>query len=281
MLIGGAGFIGSSLTKKLSEQSNIAVTVVHVGDIVESEKLKGISYKKIDFSNTAEDSEELFNKVDCLVLLSPPNEDLIRNILQIAQKKHIKKIIYTSTLLLYPDSDERHSETANLDPINEYEIKKNNEENLLKNLANNTSKVCIVRLGNVYGDKKNKGIVNKIIKALENSTVLRINGNGEHTRDYIFIDNVTDVLYSLIFIDQKQYLEIYNVCSGESVSINELISELEKISGKKIIKENSIEIPEKKFIFGDNAKIKQTINFKNIIHIKEGLEKAYHNYLKE
>lgn len=278
LLVGGTGFIGSELVKKLAE-NDLDITVIYIGGLAESEKIKDVEYRQIDLSQDSDGAKEIIAKADCAVLMAQPDEALMKNFLNLVKDSEVKKVVYTSTMLLYPDSLELQDESVNLEPMNDYENKKYSEESMLKEFANQKTKVCIARLGNVYGDKKNRGIVNYIIKALENSETLSISGDGEHKRDYIFVRDVVDALEQLILIDQENNLEIYNICSGKSYSINELIGELEKISGKKIIKENKSPIVEKRSVIGDNKKIKEKINFEIKFDIIKGLTEAYKNYL--
>lgn len=279
VLVGGTGFIGSELTKKLSNVENLDISVIYVGELNKTAKVEGVNYQKIDLSQKSQEAKQVFLSADCVVMMTQPDGSLMNNFLKLAEDSSLTKIVYTSTMLLYSDSTEKHDESDNLVPINNYEKGKYNEEKLLKEFANSKTNICIVRLGNVYGNKKSKGIINLIIEALENKKTLKINGDGEHQRDYIFIEDVVRAIEQLIFIDQEEYLEVYNVCTGSSRSINQLINELEKILGKTIIKENGDQISEKKSVGGNNEKLQKKINFKIKFDLQQGLVEACKNYL--
>ena len=54
-----------------------------------------------------------------------------------------------------------------------------------------------------------------------------VNGDGQHTRDFIFVDDICSAIY--ISLTNKKRLQIYNVSTGKETSINNLISTMKKV----------------------------------------------------
>ena len=186
-----------------------------------------------------------------------------------------------STLLVYPSLLKRQSETATLDPMTKYEQEKVKEEKLLSEFTkNNNIQLTIARLGNVYGDVKNKGIINYIFLSFFKGNPLTINGDGKQIRDYIFIEDVISYLKLLVEKKQNVQNEIINLCSGIGVSIIEIVKIIEKIVKKKIQYKLGKPVIEKNCIIGENLKIVKLLNRRLKCDIKKGLNKTYLNYLK-
>lgn len=90
----------------------------------------------------------------------------------------------------------------------------------------------ILRLGNVYGRKCNKGVIKYLREGYP------IFGNGTHIRDYIHIDDVINALISA----QKWEQGTYNVGTGRGITVNEVADML------KIEKRYAPSVPEQEKI---------------------------------
>lgn len=188
ILIGGKGFIGEYLTQKLLGKK------YQVFVVDKDSSLKDIQ----DFS------------AEVVVVMTQPNRGVLDSVISLTQNsKSIKKILYLSTLLLYPDSKDKLNEKVIPDPKTIYEKDKYSEELLLSDVIKQVGcKLCIARLSNVYGDIKNKGIINILLTSLiKNRSILTIHKNSlTKIRDYIFIEDAVNLLEFLIFFDQKNKL---------------------------------------------------------------------------
>jgi len=129
------------------------------------------------------------------------------NLLKCLNKK--AKIIFTSSAAIYGDNTNANEEDV-LRPQSPYAIHKVAAE---KYIINSGLEYVILRLGNVYGRENNKGV----FKALKAGGV--IFGDGNNTRDYIYID---DVVNALIKAPGFYVNQIYNVGTGISTSVNEI-----------------------------------------------------------
>lgn len=125
------------------------------------------------------------------------------------------RIIFTSTGAIYGDHSIYVNECDKIYPNSPYAENKSVAEYYIKNYG---IPYTILRLGNVYGRNNNKGV----IKALREGKP--IFGDGTHTRDYIYIDDVIEAL-----IQARYYpIGIYNIGTGIETSVNQ-IADLLKI----------------------------------------------------
>lgn len=271
-IAGGTGFIGDYLVKSLRQNSDNKLSVLYKNQL--KNKFPGVDYFQVDsgLETAVTDSE-------CLVILTRPNPKLLNQILKSPTK--LQKIIYASTLLLYPDSKTIQKEELQIEPVNDYEKEKAFEETLLAEFVKNKkTRLIIARIANVYGDIKNRGIIQKIIQSIEEGKEFAINNNGQQIRDYIFVEDVANYLKFLIEADPEKKVDIFNICTGQGCSIEELIVRIQKVAKKNLIRKKGFTILEKNVVIGDNRKIVKASGFKPKFNIESGLEKAYHNYLK-
>ena len=287
VIIGGTGFIGSNLTAKLKEKDNFSLSVIYKKNPPQS-KITNVKYYDVDQLIDNEQLNKVVNNTDCLILLHQPDISLLQQL--IITQKGIKKIIYASTLLLYKqvcclhnkDSNQKQDENSSIYPLSDYEIKKAEEEKLLSDYAQkNGIDLYITRLANVYGDIKNRGIIQILLNAISKGEKITINGDGTQIRDYIFIEDVVAVLEFLTFAKPKKIINIFNICSGEGHDINEIISTLEKITKKKLSQRHGPPLLEKNSIIGENKKIIEFSRIHPQFSLYDGLVKTYENYLKD
>ena len=277
-VIGGTGFVGDYLTKELSGIQNIQLKVLY-RNTLPSEKISAVEYIKIDIEIDKDRFYEILSETDCLIILSRPNVKLIQSIVNSELK--FKKIIYTSTLLIYPSSSNKQAEDAELIPASVYEKDKISEEKMLINFAESSGvKLTIARLTNVYGDVKNRAMIHWILKALVNDQDFKLNNQGTPVRDFIFVSDVAKYLTKLLFLKQDSAVEIFNVCTGQGFSINQVIEEAESIANKKLKIAKGDITQEKLSVIGDNSKIARATGFNPEFNLNSGLKKAYKNYLK-
>ena len=259
LLFGGGGFIGEYLARNLRKRRECKVEIAD----------KNTGYLDLG--------------ADVVVVLTQPGSPVSEILIpKLAGFQRLKKIVYLSTLLLYPDSGRRQDESVEPDPQTEYEKNKYGEESALSAVSEKKGwRFCVARLSNVYGDVKNSGIINYIMLSAIKGNLLIIYGDkNKKIRDYIFIEDAANLLEFLIFHEQPKPKEIFNICTGVGQSIQELIAATGLITGRKIDFETGGAILEKQTCIGENKKILELSGYKFTHNLAEGLKKTYYNYLK-
>ncbi len=97
------------------------------------------------------------------------------------------------------------------------------------------------RFFNVYGPRQDpnspySGVISKFIDKISTGQPIEIYGDGEQTRDFIYVD---DVVSSLIKGMSHQYKngDVFNVCTGENTSVNRLAEILQSVFKTKVEKQ--------------------------------------------
>ena len=151
-------------------------------------------------------------------------------------------------------------------------------------------KTAIARFHNVYGpwgtwdggrEKAPAAICRKVIEAVDNGThKINIWGDGHQTRSFMFIDDCTLGIDRIMHCDELIATPI-NLGSSELVSINELVSKVEKIAGVKLKREYDLSAP--RGVAGrnsDNTFIQKILRWEPHTTLDTGLRATY-KWIKE
>ncbi len=252
LITGGAGYIGTVLTKNLVKRPEIEsiliydnlsrknynlfigermlheekVRFVH-GDILDLRKLK-IVMKDIDvvyhlaarvttpFANTDADFYEQVNHWGTSEIVAAVEEN--KN----------ARLIYMSTTSVYGSSDEFITEESIPTPKNFYGISKLRGEGHVRRLMNK-GRACILRCANVYGFSRSMrfdAVINKFMFDANFEGKIQIYGNGKQVRAFIHVGVLINVLIDLILHDVPK--GIYNVVD-RNLQIMEIVDVLKEI----------------------------------------------------
>jgi UDP-glucose 4-epimerase len=150
--------------------------------------------------------------------------------LEFCRKHDIEKIVFTSSAAVYTESLSPLKEDEILEPSSPYGIQKVIVENLIKNY-NETYGIpfTIFRLFNVYGPRAQKGEIKNMIDCLKNNKPFHLYGNGNQTRDFIYIKEI-----KILLVHHKFKNEIVNVGTGKPTSINQLINYVQDMTRIKL-----------------------------------------------
>ncbi|WP_288261469.1 NAD(P)-dependent oxidoreductase [uncultured Prochlorococcus sp.] len=144
-------------------------------------------------------------------------------------------------------------------------------------------KTTALRHSNVYGkyDKFDLykshvlgATIRKVINAKENE-VLEVWGSGKAKRDFIFVDDLVEMIEKSI-LNQSDSFGLYNCGMGYSISINDLVKKIIKISGKNLSIKNNIDKPDFPTALSLNCEKAFTeLKWKVNTNLEEGLKKTY------
>ena len=185
-----------------------------------------------------------------------------------------------STIQVYDKTISKISETTNLSPASIYGISKLVQETLVKQASNmNIVRSIIFRASNIYGEghrPNHNSVIATFCHQIKNDLEVNLFAKGEATLDLIHVDNVIDVMVNIRATNKNQS-QIYNLASGNSISINEVIENLQKISGADI-KTKLIEGAKREFSINVD-KLKNDYPDIRYCNIFDGLKKTYENDL--
>jgi len=273
-ITGSNGDIGSRLkTKLISEGCNViestnkSLRIEHANyfDAIESPEsidvlyhLAAISFVPLSWENPSD-----FIKVNVLGTC---------NVLEFC-KTHNIKLVYISSYAYgipqYLPIDENHPVLS----VNPYALSKNMGEQLCEFYGKNFKLFYnIIRPFNVYGSLKNKSmLIPEIIDQIINGEFIKVK-DLLPKRDYVFIDDVIDFL---VLSKNKFTNDVYNLGSGQSYSVKEIIDTCKKVWGSnleivsaQITRKN--EIPE---TISNIGKVKNIFNWNPKFKLEDGLLK--------
>ena len=280
ILFGGSGFLGPVILKKNPDIISIGRTKppleiknehIHLKSLDNLQSLDSIEFDKVIFLIGSSNHHEI-NKSITMGL--DYNLYPTKKILNYLSKRKIKKFISFSSILIYDVNKIKLpvDEKQDINPfVNDYVFSKYLSEEVVKFFYNKVPSI-IIRLSNVYGYTRliRPDFVPALIQKSLSDKEIKI-WNDKPKRDFIYSEDASDAIIKLLDTD---YTGILNLGTGTMNSCSEIVSIIEKLSGKKVISEN-------KKVWGpmefnsDITLLRKLTNWKPKHSLEEGLEKTY------
>jgi UDP-glucose 4-epimerase len=304
LITGGAGFIGSNLSKRLVDDGH---EVVVLDNLLRGNKLDRDTFSKITFVNGDVRNFETVNSLakgcDVIyhfaavlgvdVVADNPVETMdvevigTRNVVQAAEINNVGKILYASTSGIYGHSaiESALTEEVLVDPRTSYAMAKRYNEIYLAshNQEKGLNAICL-RFFNVYGrNQDDRMVVPRFFQQAVANEPITVFGTGEQTRDFTYIDDTIEACVRLMNIKGYHIVNIANETEWNIKELAVLIKEITQSSSE--IK--YIDAPKKRYDYeverrvGSSEKLMRLINCKPTVDLKKGLALIYQeNYTK-
>ena len=261
LITGGAGFIGSNLAEYLLKYNAKNVVVLddlsnghlyNIAPFLELSNFKFIEGDIRDFEtckNAMLDIDIVFHQAALGSVPRSINDPITSNEVNVSgflnvltavkDSKSVKKMVYAASSSTYGDSKSLPKvEDVVGKPLSPYAITKYVNE-LYADVFSKTYGIHTVglRYFNVFGPKQDpNGAYAAVIPlffkaALSNETVF-INGEGDQTRDFTFIENVIQANIKAAFSNLERH-EVFNVAVGERISIMRLWETIKDLTASK------------------------------------------------
>ena len=256
LVTGGAGFIGRYLVDflikgnevtiydNLSNSSKKAIDFLlekgarfEESDILDFENLKKSSegYDLVIHLAAKGNVEESFLKPDKIMEVNVTGTE---NVLRCCIENKIKKLIFASSASVYADSKIPVNENSDTIPLSPYGKSKLFAEQKIKEISNKFDIDAIsLRMFNVYGKGQNNqfsGVITKFIRNFSENKPIEIYGDGKQKRDFISIFDIVKAFDCSIKKIEGKRGDVYNIATGNSITIIELVETIQNIFGKKI-----------------------------------------------
>jgi UDP-glucuronate 4-epimerase len=203
------------------------------------------------------------------------------NLLNLLKRKVINHIYYASSSSVYGDNNNFPiKENALMNPKNIYGLSKKFNEKIADFFYRvHNYNITGLRFFTVYGEWGRPDMfIMKLLRANKNKLFFNLNNNGNHFRDFTYINDVVEIIDKLTSINQKGH-KIYNICSNNPVNLKYLIRFKNLFKNLKVVYKPKINIEVLK-THGDNALIKKVTNYKKFTSINIGFLNTFNWYKK-
>jgi UDP-glucose 4-epimerase len=297
LVTGGAGFIGSHIVAALCQKGH-QVTVLDnlssgnptnlvpeatlvTGDITDQTLVQHL------FQNNAFEAVfHLAAQIDVRASVSNPQKDAETNIMaslnliQNAAANGVQRFIFSSTGgAIYGDTDARPTiESHSENPLSPYGIGKLAIDKYLAfYAAQYPMQTVSLRYANVYGPRQNPhgeaGVVAIFLNKMLAGENPHINGDGNQTRDYVFVEDVA--LANLAALETKHAAGVYNIGTGRETSVNELFTLLNNHFANAFIENHAPGKPGEQLTSAlSSGRAAEELDWNPKITLEEGLQKT-------
>jgi UDP-N-acetylglucosamine 4-epimerase len=211
------------------------------------------------------------------------------NIFTAAKESHIKRVVYAASSSTYgdhPGLPKTEDKIGN--PLSPYAVTKYVNELYAKVYADIYGLELIgLRYFNVFGPKQSPqgpyaAVIPLFINAVLANEPPTINGDGEHSRDFTFVDNAVLANELALFTQNKAAVnQVYNVACGEQTSLNKVLEMIKGIAGSDLVPKYG---PERrgdvKNSLADITKAKELLSYEPVANVLEGLKLTFEYHRK-
>jgi UDP-glucose 4-epimerase len=260
LVTGGAGFIGSNLVDLLLKNDYEVMVVDNQSANGHDEYYWNSDAKNYQFDLSSFDHIEtlteickecdyvfhLASDVSIPYCIDNPDKSYLNNVsslcnvLEVARKSKVKRVVFSSTAAIYGLTDKMCLETDTPDPLNPYSVSKLSGEYLMKMYSDlyNVQTVTL-RYFNVYGPRQPKSgqyapVMGIFLDQMRDGKSLTVVGDGRQTRDFIHVSDIALANLTVAEKDVDTYGQVYNVGTGKATSIKNIA---------EMISDNIVHIP--------------------------------------
>lgn len=293
LITGGYGFIGSHVADRFHKEGYEVFIIDNLS--TGREENVQIKHKGYHLSIADTKCEEIFRayRFDVVVNLAAqvsvskslvdPQLDTESNVLgfvnmlDLSAKYGVKRFIYASSAAVYGiDQTPPHTEESECNPISPYGMSKLSNE-MYSAKWNHLYQLSTIgfRFSNVYGPRQNDngegGVVSIFVNSLLRNESLTIHGDGNQTRDFIYVEDVVDAIYRSV---SSPSTGIFNLSTNEATSVNGLVEKLKDLNQELQVKYDAKREGDIPHSILDNTKVMRELDWSPLYTIEQGLERT-------
>jgi UDP-glucose 4-epimerase len=296
LVTGGAGFLGAALANRLVTDGHTVFVLDDLSNGDASHLLPGIQLTQGDVSNIPL-LWSLLRDVDAVYhlaarvsvpesVLHPQAYNEVNvggtvSLMEAMRDTGVKRVVFTSSGAVYgrlPTQPVHENDTPN--PDSPYAVSKWAAEQYIHTIGRLWDiETVALRIFNAYGPRQSLPISHAPViprflhQAMTGGSVV-LYGNGQQTRDFIYVTDVVAALLSAATATAVNR-QIINVGSGKETSMAQLVSQIGKITGKRV---NQLTNAQKEGgvprLVADISRAQQLLGFRPLVSLEEGLQRT-------
>jgi nucleoside-diphosphate-sugar epimerase len=292
LIVGGTGFLGAHLAKKLCKIYSI--TSISLNKNI-NKKINNINYKKLDI--TKKKKFKILDKsfFDIVINLGGYvdhyNKNLnyqnqylaVKNLIEYFENRNLKCFIQIGSSAEYGFTKSPQSENFPCNPKLEYGKAKLKATKYLQNIGKKKKiPIIILRLYQVFGPQQSENrFIPILINKCLNNDKFSCHSN-EVYRDFLYIDDFTNLIKKILISkkNKKFFGRIFNVGFGKPLSLKLISDKIKKLcrGGSLSLKFIKLRIDENKIIYPDINLVKKVFRWKPKVEFDVGLKKTIRYY---
>ena len=308
LVTGGAGFIGSNLVAYLLKYQAKKVRVLdnlsngYYANIKEFESYSNFEFMEGDIRDldTCHQAVEGIDYVSHQAALgSVPrsiNDPITSNavnvggflnmLVAVKESSSVKKMVYAASSSTYGDSRSLPKvEEIIGKPLSPYAVTKYVNELYADVFAKTYGTATIgLRYFNVFGPKQSPNgayaaVIPLFMQALKDGVAPTINGDGEQTRDFTYVENAVQANIRAMFAPEKANNQVYNIAYGERISLNVLWESLQAAANSDLTPHyGPPRVGDVRDSLANIEKAKGLLKYKPLFDVREGLRLTWQTF---
>lgn len=302
LVTGGAGFIGSNLVAYLLKhqarkvrvldnfsngyRENLTEFISHpafeliVGDIRDLDTCRN-AMKDMDYVSHQAALGSVPRSINDPATTNAVNiTGFLNMMIALKDNPSVKRMVYAASSSTYGDSKllPKMEDTIGK-PLSPYAVTKYVNE-LYADVFGKTygTDVIGLRYFNVFGPKQSPNgayaaVIPLFMQALKDNSAPKINGDGEQTRDFTFVDNAVQANVKGFFASEAAKNQVFNVACGENISVNDLWNTLKQAAQSNL---DAVYGPDRqgdvRDSLADISKAERLLSYKPEFSVREGLK---------
>lgn len=293
LVTGGYGFIGSAVARRFFEEG----AKIYIIDNLSTGHLRNIDFEHKSYLLNVEDEvcEHFFKEVAFDVVIHcaaqtsvqnsmhEPVKDILTNIVGLSQmlflssKYKVKHFVFASSAAVYGDSHYPPLDENDIsEPVSMYGLNKSIGETYCEKWQRDYHlPTLIYRFANVFGPSQSMpgeaAVIPSMLKSIIEGKPFTIYGDGEQSRDFIYVDDIADAIYAGVEVGLKG---TYNVSTNEAWSIHQVILLLQHLNHPLEIQYAPSREGDIEHSFLNNEKLTKAIGWRPKISFAEGIERT-------
>jgi nucleoside-diphosphate-sugar epimerase len=214
------------------------------------------------------------------------NLDATLNLLSASRRHEVRRFIFASSCSVYGHVQTPATEETPIRPLSPYALQKYASERYAQMFAwFKGLETVALRYFNVFGPRQSSnspysGVIAKFCTQILGGVAPTILGDGKQSRDFVYIDNVVSA--NLLAAESvKAPGKVYNVGTGRSVNLLELVEELNQLTGQKLeTKFAEARAGDVRFSRGNITAACTDLGYEPTIDLRDGLARTLEFYRK-